>query len=416
MQLSPRPLSPSESVSSPARNTIRLAVHCAGPLNLTLLQRAWQLACFEAPGLAGTIGKTEESYVFYPDSGRGGLIRYTEEELPSFPASAHLTLDELDCVCALEVHSPDRQRHVVSLLTRHSIADGRYGLHALSRLWDLYTAMAGGDQSPARREPVLAAPLEVLYLDHQVPDGTPRQASPLAPPVYLTSPDWDGQRVSRLRHATVRLSARETERLRHRSAQQGMSVHSVLSAAMVLSLSQSRPDLDAFDITSIVDVRPHVVPRLGPLEGTYALGLSTSHLDMRLHSGMEGMAKVIIENLRADIESGAVQRSSVSNAEMSSIGAVPTMLSNLGVVPDFAHPDDLAHTDFSAWNEMDLSNPGSPDVLAVYGNMAVACTFAGRLRVDLFHGEEMFPDGWTQAQARQIREILVGYLADRESP
>jgi len=416
MQLSPRTLTPSESVSSPARNTIRLALHCVGPLDLTLLQRAWQLACHEAPGLAGTLRTAGETYVFHPDPGRGGLVRYTDEELAHFRTTAHRTLDELDCVSALEVRSPGRDQHVVSLLVRHSIADGRNALHALSRLWELYTAMAGGNPSPALREPVLAEPLETLYRDRQIPSGTPRQPDPAAPPVYLTGPDWDGQRLSGLRHGTVRLSAQDTELLRRRCSQQAATVHGVLSAAIVLSLSQSRPDLDAFDLTSIVDVRPHVAPPLGPLEGTYALGFSTSHLDMRLHSGIDGIAKVVIENMRADLESGAAQRSSISNADLRSAGAVPTMLSNLGTIPEFAHPDNLIHTDFSAWNEMDLSSAGSPDVLTVYGNMAVAGTFAGRLRMDLFHGNEMFPGDWTQAQVRQIREFLADYLAGKDRP
>ncbi|MEU6974052.1 hypothetical protein AB0A71_41320 [Kitasatospora aureofaciens] len=365
----------------------------------------------EVPGLAGTLRLSDGEYVFEPRPDRAGLVAHVEGEQPDFPLTAHLTLDELDCVAALETRSTSADDHVVSLLVRHSLADGKHGLHVLSRLWELYTEMAEGSAAPALREPVVAGPLDAALKERTIPRGTPREFGTGSPAVYRTGEEWDGQHLSGLNHGCLRLSKEDTEQLVRRCKAQSLSLHGVLSAAVILSLSRSRTDLQAFDLTSVIDVRRHMEPPMHPIEGTTVLGYSTSTVDVTLHPDVDGIAKLITENLRIDLESGAAQESSVVNAGLENPGAVPTMLSNLGVVPPFPHPDGLVFTDFSAWNEMDLDNPGSPDVLTVYGNMLVASTFGGRLRVDLFHGNEMFPTGWTAAQVRQIEQILTEYAA-----
>jgi phenolphthiocerol/phthiocerol/phthiodiolone dimycocerosyl transferase len=407
----PRVLAHSESVSAPSRNTMRASVNCTGPLDLALLRRAWEMVGREAPSLAGTLRVSGGDYVFHPEPERAGIVRYVEGGPGDFQLTAHRTLDELNYVSAMEVYSLGRDRHVVSLLARHSIADGRRFVHAMSRLWELYTAMVEGVPEPALRKPILGGPLETVLKDRKIPGGVLREQGPSAPPVYLTGKDWDGRHLSGLHHGTVRLDAENTRLLRHRCRAQRISRHGVLAAAVIMSLSQSRADLTSFDLTSVIDIRPYVDPPIHPLSSTSALGYSTSHVDMRIHPDLGSIAKLIMENLRADLQSGFAQVSSILNSDLQSIGAVPTMLSNLGIVRTFSHPDNLAITDLSGWNEMDLDTPGSPDVLAIYGNMITASTYDGQLRVDLFHGYEMFPCGWTAAQVRQIEHILTAYAA-----
>jgi hypothetical protein len=405
-----RALSPSESVSSPARNTIRMAVDCRGPLAPDLLRRAWQLVGGEVPGLAGTLRHADGGYVFHPSQDRAGLVRWTDRNPTGDRLTAHLTLDELDCVAALEICRIDAESHVVSLLMRHSLADGRYGLYVLGRLWMLYTELVAG-REPVLRAPVLARPLEAVLEGRHIPSGERRPLKPAAPAVYRSAPEWDGNRLSGLGHGCVRLGREDTERLVRRCKERSQSLHGVVSAAVLRSMSRSRPDLPAFALTSVVDIRPHVDPPVRATEGTYVLGYSVTTLDLMPDTDIDGIAKAVIENIRADLRSGAAQESSLVNAELRSTAAVPAMLSNLGVVPEFSRPEGLDMTDFRFWNEMDLESPGSPDVLAVYGHMITTSTFAGRLRVDLFHGHEMFPADWTAEQVRQIEETLIAYAA-----
>ncbi|MFF7361721.1 hypothetical protein [Streptomyces sp. NPDC008125] len=405
-----RVLAPSESVSSPARNTIRMAVHCSGPLAPDILRRAWKLVGHEDPGLAGTLRHLDGAYVFEPSQDRAGLVKQVEEIPDGERLTAHLTLDELDCVAALEICTVGEDSHIVSLLMRHSLADGKHGLHVLDRLWKLYTELTEGSE-PTVLEPIVSGSLEASLGGRRIPKGTRREPEPGAPAVYRSAPDWDGTRLSGLEHGRVRLTTGETEQLVRSCKERSMSLHGVVSAAVLLSLSRSRTDLHRFDLTSVINVRPHMDPPLHPIEGTYILGYSVSTVDVTLYSDVDSIAKAVVDNLRADLQSGAAQTSSVDNAGLQNAGAVPTMLSNLGVVPEFSHPENIVFTDFSAWNEMDLARPGSPDVLAAYGNMLVASTFAGRLGIDLFHGREMFPDGWSAAQVRQITEILTSYAS-----
>jgi phenolphthiocerol/phthiocerol/phthiodiolone dimycocerosyl transferase len=406
-----RTLAPSEQVAAPARNTIRMTVHCDGQLEHHLLQRAWQMVGAELPGFAATLRNQGDDYLVRLCPERAGLLVRRAGTPEKFGLTGHRALDDLDCVAALEVTSATSHHHLVSLLVRHSVADGRHALHALRRIWQLYTQMAESHAEPALQSPVRARPLEDLLADHTAPQGTSRLLKPPAPPVYQCGAHWNSQHLSGLNHTSIRLSEQNTTRLLSRCAAASLSLHGVLAASLILAIGFGRPDLATIDLTSVIDVRPHLNPQVSAAEGTYILGFSTSQVDLADPVNLEDVARSVLGDIRADLESGAAQRSSVTNAELRSSGAVPTMVSNLGAVAMFDHPDSLTFTDFSAWNEMDLSQPGSRDVLAAYGNMVVGSTFAGRLRVDLFHGRELFPDDWNATQGRHLERLLTDYAA-----
>jgi hypothetical protein len=414
--LRPRRLSGSERISSPARNTIRMAVHCTGPLDEARMRRAWEMVGREVPGLAGTLRRSGGDYVFVPLADRAGRLVHADGPATGDELSAHLVLDELDCVAALELAPAGEDAHVVSLLFRHSTADGRHGIEAFSRFWELYTELVEGTHAPAPRDPMHACSLEAALDERTIPDADGRAPDASSPPVYYGERDWDGKQLSGLRHGYLRLERSATDRLIRRCKADSISLHGAIAAAVILSLSESRADLHEFDLTTILDVRPHMDPPMHPLGGTTILGYSTSKVDVASDPDVVSIARIVLGNVQRDISSGSAQLSSVVNAELENGGAAPTTLSNLGVVQPFPHPPGLRFTDFSAWNEMDLANPGSPHVLPIYGNMIVASTFVGRLRLDFFHGHEMFPGGWTGAQVTQVQRILMAYPETGATP
>ncbi|MEA2231180.1 MAG: phenolphthiocerol/phthiocerol/phthiodiolone dimycocerosyl transferase [Solirubrobacteraceae bacterium] len=380
------------------------------------MRLAWEMVGREVPGLGGTIRSSGGDYVFAARADRAGRLIHADGPPTGDELSAHLRLDELDCVAALELAPAGEDAHVVSLLFRHSIADGRHGIYAFSRFWELYTDLVGGNEAPATRDPMHACSLEAALDERTIPNAVARAPDVSSPPIYHGERDWDGKQLSGLCHGHLRLERSATDRLIGRCKADSTSLHGVISAAVILSLSESRADLREFDLTTILDVRPHIEPPMHPLGGTTILGYSTSKLDVVSNPDVVSIARIVLENLERDIRSGSAQASSVVNAELENAGATPTTLSNLGVVPTFAHPPGLRFTDFTAWNEMDITNPGSPHVLPVYGNMIVASSFGGRLRLDFFHGREMFPSDWTSAQVRQVQQILMTYTQTEATP
>lgn len=405
-----RVLSNSESVSLPASNTIRLAVHCTGSLNSEHLKRAWMFVGREAPGLAGTISVREGRYVFHHDPEKAGLV--TCKQRHEDDLKGYLTLDELDAVAAIEICRIADDRHIVSLLVRHAIADGRYCLHAATRMWELYCELSDGIE-PRLHPPILARPLEAILEERGFPQHSRRKPSISPLPVYYCAPMWEGRHLSKLCHSHVLLDRDMTHALSIRCKESSITMHGAIAASLVLSQRQSRTDLQSFSVSSIVDLRSRIEPQMHPIEGTYVLGYSTTEVDMRLYSDIVSIAKLIADNMKMDIQSGAAHESGIANADLQSNGAAPTLLSNLGVVPTFAHPEGLRFTDFTIWNEMNLATPGSSDLLTAYGNMLVAYTFDDRLRIDLFYGKEMFPNRWSETQASQMEHILTEF-ADNE--
>lgn len=406
-----RYLSPSESVSTPAHNTMRLAVRCHGNLDLPVLQDAWRTTHREFPGLMGTVRETGNgSLVFVPNCGRVGLIDYTDIHPDGERLTAHKVLDDFDTAAALQISTTGTE-HTVSLLLRHSIADGRYGIGVMERLWSVYTTLINGGE-PTHEAHRVPMPLEILLEERTVPSGQARNLGDSSPAIYLHAPDPSNPNLRGLRHASVRLQEGHTKSLISLSKSTSTSMHSIIAAALVTSMAHVRNQATPIDLASVIDVRPHLIPPANATEVTYGLGVSLSTIPSAALSNMGTIARQITDDIRTDLESGIAQRSSTVNPDLSRRGSVPTMFSNLGRVPKFATPWDLVTSDFSAWNEMDLDNPGSTDLATTYGNMIVASSYGGRLRIDLFHGLGMFEDDWTTRIATGMEDRLIRVADD----
>ncbi|MGL6234657.1 MAG: phthiocerol/phthiodiolone dimycocerosyl transferase family protein [Segniliparus sp.] len=416
MALRARPsrlLTPSESVSAPARNTIRFAAHCSGNLDIDALQRAWRLVCQENPGLAGAVRLAQDAndrYAFYPDIDRAGLVVCTDIPPQGGNLTAHRTLDDLDAAAALEV-ATGRNGHVVSLLMRHSIADGRLGVYALRRIWEIYCDLVESDPrrptDPVAESPTTARPLEELLKEHATPLGPPcpmpARTHPAGVKKHLV------EALSGLRHGQFSLCRATTAALLDRCARDSTSVHGILAACALTALARYSDGSHSIALTSVIDVRPHMTPTVRAPEGTYTLGFATTALPAADADDLLLVAERVLSDIGSGLASGAVQRSSIGAATTESALPAPMMLSNLGAIAPFPTPAGLTVDDFSFWNEMDLSNPGGVGLCSVYGNMGYASSYNGRLRVDLFHGVEMFDASWTQNQIKQIESLLHQY-------
>ncbi|HFN0790198.1 TPA: hypothetical protein ACHB2C_004354 [Klebsiella variicola subsp. variicola] len=402
-------LSDSESLSIPARNTIRATVTCHGLLDLNNLMNAWESLCREVQCLAGeiTFDCDSNKYLFCHVPSKGGKLKFSHSN--NIDYNGYSLLDDEKTVSLLEIYYDQKYTYKISLLLRHSIGDGRFCIHIMNKLWDYYCMICKGE-SIEEAETIYPHSLEYILETHSYNRSSHRKIKINDSPVYFSRDKWDGCFLSKISHTHLLFDKETTNHLAAKCKHDGITLHGAIAASIILSQYSIKKDTTIFYINTIIDLRSRVVPEVLPLSGSNILGYSVSEIDMLMNDNFIDIAKLIIENLHQDIHSGSAHESGLLSKSFDDKNIVPTLLSNIGVVPVFKHTEHISFTDFTIWNEMDLSSAGSTSLLAAYGNMTFAYSFNGCLRIDIFYGCEMFPPLWADKQILAIRKTLLKYI------
>lgn len=405
-------LSDSESISVPARNTIRTSIVCCGALDINNLRSAWQLICSEVQCLAGEIKFSSEhnKYIFQHNQSKGGKVKLAN--LNNNNLDGYRLLDKEEAVSILEISYESSNKYRISLLIRHAVGDGQFCVSVMSRLWDFYFKLCHNEQIELT---TINCPksLEDLLNTHTYQHGIHRKINLNNQAIYFSPEKWNGSFISELTHSYVLFNEEMTNRLYLKCKKDGITIHGAIAACLALSQHMHKKDISAFYINTIIDLRRWFSPKISSLTGGNILGYSVSEIDFRNNTNFINIATLIMKNLQKDIRSGAANESGIVSKNFNNKSIVPTLLSNVGVIPKFKHTDNLYFNDFTIWNEMDISSAGGPSLLAAYGNTVVSYIFDGRLRFDLFYGKEMFPEQWVIEQAITMKKILENYVYNR---
>ncbi|GLZ29659.1 hypothetical protein Lesp02_18490 [Lentzea sp. NBRC 105346] len=277
----------------------------------------------------------------------------------------------------------------------HLVADGRSAFMVLNWIWEAYTALAEGCPAPVPPEAALVSPLDLLSTVDEAYVAKRRASA-----VDVAHVPFAPETGSRTELSRTRLDERTTGLLAARAKAEGVTMHGVIAAALLLAARAEMPATGAMPLGLFtgVDLRTRlalpanaVVNNGGWFVDTIAVERAGDPL--RLADG-------ITRRLRAAVDEGVPELELRGFAETlvdpGYVRGVTLITSNIGVVTPPRLPAGLEMTDL--WTGMVVPDRPRPPV--EHGPFSAnALTFDGRLHVGILHRPDCF--GY-----RQVRRML----------
>ncbi|ATL68234.1 phthiocerol/phthiodiolone dimycocerosyl transferase family protein [Nocardia terpenica] len=389
-----RPLSPSESMFAEAGIYVSYSTRVTGGIDTAALREAFAALRRTYPVLATRIRSTGPGQSVLEDDGMSdyAVTGGTAEDdvlsgLPDLGGKA----------AALHVVSHDADTSSVTLLTHHSIADGRHSLRLLADLWSNYTAIVEGRPLDLVVRPYPDS-AETLLSER----GFVLEESAWSMPAM---PENARSRDTEVLPARARFTAEETEALRSTARRMQTTINGLISAALLQTTADSQ-GVDVGDLLYVypVDLRTRVTPPIGLTEGTNVLGLARFVAESGFDtSGAStgALARAVVDQLAQGLSTGEVQRATMrlpADPE-ALVTLLPTMVisTNWGVVPELRTPAGVSVTDF---------HPGMAPIvsdipMAGMPSSTIITTFEGQLTLDSTVGPAEVAD-----VARRMRDLL----------
>lgn len=390
-----RPLAPSEQIFAFSEVFVGYCTRVSGRLDLGALAVAFETLVTAHPILGAQLAPTEPAAHTLVTAG---------------PPETVLTVADGDPEFLLTGAEPDQRRalgtvHVVrsgntagvTLLVHHSIADATHALNLLEQLWACYTTAAAGHTPhlPAARPP---QPVEDLLATRgvfrrPVPGWTepPRSAPPLPAGNALGAGDTVYPPLITTR---CRLTREQTGALVACGHRIGVTVHSLVAAALLLTESEAR-QLPVGDLlcSYSVDLRRRVTPPIGPTEGTNVLGFAGYRPGPGTEPTLPALAHGVCRALRAGLASGYVQQTPLQLPD--TLAAPPAnpfdtvMTTNWGRLPRLNVPR-LRIGDFRT-TMIAKPDPTGRRPPQAGGGTSIISTYDDRLSIEIHHPPEFTP-------------------------
>ncbi|MEU1981616.1 hypothetical protein [Nocardia sp. NPDC019395] len=405
-----RPLAPSEQIFAFSEVFVGYCARVTGSLDISALTAAFEALVTAHPMLAAQLVPVEP---------------YGHTLVTCGPPQIVLTVTDGDPELLLTGAEPD-QRHAlgsvhvvragstasVTLLIHHSIADATHALHLVDQLWYCYATATTGQvpELPPTRQPL---PVEDLLTvrgitRRPIPGraGPPRSEPPLPPADALNTNDNEYPPLITTR---CRLSREHTGELVACGHRAGVTVHSLVAAALLLTESEARrlPVTD-LQCSYSVDLRRRVRPPIGPVEGTNVLGFAGYRPGPETEPTPAALAHGVFHALRTDLTTGYVQQTPLQLPD--TLAAPPAnpfetvMTTNWGRLPSLSGPavriDDF-RTTMIAKPDPTGRRPPQPG-----GGTSIITTYNDRLSIEVHHPPEFAPV--QIPRIKRLRTLLTG--------
>ncbi|MFI8193336.1 protein kinase [Streptomyces sp. NPDC085946] len=340
---------------------------------------------------------------------------------------------------AVLVSAPEGDRHLFVLVVDHTVTDGHSSIALHNALWDRYRALVEGHgdaRPPAAAdgvpggEPRWPEPISRLlpaadpaataaYLERRVeearrhpvelvPYDVPRPAAPGAGQAAAPAGDIEVRRLT--------LDEERTALLRHTARRAGVSVHSLVAAAL-LTTARRRLEGDGprtLGCLSPVDLRSRVSP---PVPAAVMVPAVTTHLqtlDVATDTDPAALARTVHTRLgdfiaRADHHHE--MRITPEIPRNPALQLATVIATNMGVVPGPRLPAGLEATDVRLVpaREHYFPQAGRSPV------MACVVSFDGRLAIEFPHSTACFSPSFMRAFRDDVRTGLLAF-ADASGP
>ncbi|MEU7022635.1 condensation domain-containing protein [Streptomyces sp. NPDC046203] len=187
------------------------------------------------------------------------------------------------------VHSPDGEEHAFVLSVDHSIVDGRSAMALLNEVWERYRKLVEDGERPGDADRATAYPPSISEL---LPPADPektaayllrrtdevRRSPAELIPFDIADPTGVAERgEGRIESALLALDAERTDRLRRTARATGVSVHALITAALLATARRHLPGDEprVLGCLSPVDLRSRLSP---PAPALMMIPAVTTHL------------------------------------------------------------------------------------------------------------------------------------------
>lgn len=409
-----RPLAPSEQIFAFGEVFVGYSARVAGRLDTAALTSAFETVVRSRPLLAAALE---------PGAGFGHTLVTSE---PAAAAAPTVTVTDGDPEQLLTGAELDQRRAVctlcvvrrgdiaaVTLLTHHSIADAIHSLAVFEELWSCYRRIVAGESPRLPAHPYPAPVEELLTARHvtKFPAPFPSSPQPLPPAPPSSADDPYPTLVT----SRCLLTEAQTVALTELGRSAGVTIHGLVSAALLLTESAARQrPLTELMCSYSVDLRPRVSPPIGATEGTNVLGFTGYLPAADTEPTLVELARGVCAALRDGLASGFIQQTPLQLPDMA--GAPPpnsngtVMTTNWGHIAPLPTPEDLRVTDFRstmiAKPDRTGRRPQQPG-----GGTTIVSTYGGRLSIEIHHPPEFTPV--QLPRIARLTELLGGPSAVR---
>lgn len=421
-----RVLCPVEDLYVAQRSRAVLSCDLDGPVDTAALSAAFEAITAEQPTLLTRIVPDGDGHALeiLPDAERprlrirtGGAEAYTEEINSPLTVGGPLTR-------AVLVGGPGGRRHTLVLTVDHVITDGHSAIALLNTLWDRYREITGGTESPRPPAAGLPAPISTLlphsdaaetakYLEQRVWEAGRH-------PVELVPYDVDAtgeapEKPHRIEVQRLLLDAGPTAGLRARARAEGLSVHGLIGAALLLAARRrlDGPGPRVLRCMSPVDLRSRLSP---PVPADVMVAAVTAHLQalpVAEDTDVLGLAREVGDGLRDFLDRGDhFQEMRI----MPSVPRHPTLhlgtviVTNMGAVSGPSLPDGPRVTDVRLVpaREHYFPQAGRSPL------MACVASFDGRLAIEFPHHTACFSPAFMRGLRDEVQTALLALAKSDE--
>ncbi|MDX3696456.1 condensation domain-containing protein [Streptomyces europaeiscabiei] len=423
-----RVLCPVENIYVAQRSRAILSCALHGPVDPAVLSAAFEAVTAEQPQLRTRIVPDGDGHALelLPEAERPRLrVRTGGEEVYGEELNTPLTVGG-PLTRAVLVTDPDEERHTLFLSIDHVIADGHSAVALLNTVWDRYRELIGGASAPLPPVADFPEPISTLlphsdaadtakHLERRV-EKVGRHPAELVP-YDVKSTEEAPEEPHRIEVRRLLLDTDQTARLRERARAEGVSVHSLISAAVLLA---ARRRLDGTDprllgCLSPVDLRSRLSP---PVPAAVMIAAVTMHLQV-LPVGEETdvleLAREVGDGLRDFLDRGdhfQEMRIMPSTPLHPTLHLGTVIVTNMGPVPGPRLPEGTRVTDvrLAPARENYFPQAGRSPI------MACVATFDGRLAIEFPHHTACFSRPFMRELGDEVHTSLLALAKSDGEP
>jgi hypothetical protein len=350
-----RKLARSEEMFAQSQTFIGGAVQLSGPVDVDAMSVAFDTLLQAHPVLAGHLEKGSDGLhqIVFDDFLHPGIWVVDAARTPSMD-TARMRLDQSVSLANLRLRIAEG-RTGLTLYTHHSLTDAEHHGALLMELFCWYTELV----RDGRVDPVVAQaapePLEVVLeqrgIRKQSRSGFERLMSAMfafeLPPSARISAGGNPPLPAQVPAAGCRLTEHETQAVVGFARDHGLSLHSVVSAAILVAEWRVRdtPDIP-IPYLYPVNLRLLLTPPVDATECTNPLGVAAYLAEIGEDTDLVELARDIVETFRDDLSDGVIAQSLLHfglQYEGSPPGLPDTvMASDAGFLPALRTPPNLS--------------------------------------------------------------------------
>ncbi|WP_443072218.1 phthiocerol/phthiodiolone dimycocerosyl transferase family protein [Streptomyces sp. NBC_01485] len=312
---------------------------------------------------------------------------------------------------------PGEERHTLVLSIDHVITDGHSGIALLNTLWDRYRDIVDGTEAPPRPVAGLAEPVSALLPPSDLADTAKHLQQRVerigSHPVELVQYDVKATEEApeepyRLEFQRLVLDSGATTGLRERARTAGLSVHALISAALLLAARRRMDGTDPrlLGCTSPVDLRSRLSPPVPAARMVPAVTMNVQVLPVGKESDVLELAREVGDGMRDFLDRGdhfREMRIMPSAPRHPALHLGTVIVTNLGAVSGPRLPEGTRVTDvrLTPAREHYFPQAGRSPMLACI------TTFDGRLAIEFPHYTACFSRPFMRELADEVQASLL---------